>query len=320
MKAAYYTKYGGPDVLEVREVEKPKPVDDEILVKVKACTVNRTDDHNLSGKPWVMHLTVGMFEPRKKIPGTDFAGVIEESGKNVHGFIPGDRVWGFKDGILSSQAEYFCINPKKNVLKIPENIDFQTAVASAEAAHYAYYFYNKIKNWQDCRIMIHGGTGAIGSALLQMVKYRGAFVCATCRPEHKERVKSLGADQIINYEKEDFTQQDSQYDFVFDAVGKSSFGACNKILKPHGVYASSELGPGNENLYLPLTTALFSKKKVKFPLPFDVNKSLSFVSQILSEGKFNPLIDRVYTLDQIKEAYAYVISGQKVGNVILNMP
>ncbi len=319
MKAAYYANYGSPEVLEIREVEKPKPGDNEILVKVKACTVNRTDDHNLSGKPWVMHLTIGLFEPRKKIPGTDFAGVVEASGKNVKGFMPGDRVWGFKDAVLSSQAEYFCINPKKNVLKIPEDIDFQTATASAEAAHYAYYFYNKINNWEDCRIMINGGTGAIGSALLQMVKYQGAFVCATCRPEHQERVESLGADRIINYEKEDFTQQDNKYDFVFDAVGKSSFGACKKILKPQGVYSSSELGPGNENLYLPLTTGLFSEKKVKFPLPFDVNKSLTFVSQLLSEGRFNPLIDRIYPLEQIKEAYTYVISGQKVGNVILNI-
>lgn len=264
-----------------------------------------------------MHFTVGMFKPKKSIPGTDFSGTVEEIGEGVTEFKIGDRVWGFKDAVLSSQAEYLSLNVKGNIFKIPEGIDFKNAVASAEGAHYAYYFYNKVKDWDNCKVLVNGGTGAIGSAVIQMLKYKGAHVTASCREEHSERVLALGADIVIDYKTEDFTKLVGQFNYVFDAVGKSSFGACKSILKKDGVYISSELGPGNENIYLPLLTSLRKGKKVKFPLPLDVNESLGFISQLLTEGKFHPLIDKSYTLDEISQAYAYILSENKVGNVLI---
>lgn len=318
MKAAFYEKYGKPDVIEIREIEQPKPAKDEVLVRVKACTVNRTDCANLTGRPLIMHLTIGLFKPKKNVPGTDFAGIIEDVGSEVKEFKIGEKVWGFNDTILSSQAQFLSIKPKKNVFKIPEGVEFQNVAASAEAAHYAYYFYNKVKDF-NCRILVNGGTGAIGSALIQMLKYGGSYVVATCRKEHFDKVESLGADELIDYQSEDFTKLNQKFDFVMDAVGKSSFGACKAILEERGIYISSELGPGNENIYLPLTTKIFSKKKVQFPFPIDVNESLSFVSELLQKGKFKPLIDKVYSLEQIQEAYTHALSGQKVGNLILKI-
>ncbi len=318
MKAAVYQNYGGPEVLDVKDVPKPSPGDLEVLIQVKACTVNRTDCANLLGKPLVMRLIVGLLKPTKAIPGTDFAGVIEAIGKKVKNFKVGDKVWGFKDAVLSSQAEYMIIKTGSNIFKMPENSDFITYAASAEAAHYAYYMYNKVQSWKNCKIMVNGGTGGIGSALIQMLKYEGAHVTATCRAEHSDRVLALGADIVIDYTKDDFTKSESQYDFVFDAVGKSSFGQCKGILKSDGVYVSSELGPGNENIYLPFITSLQSGRKVKFPFPIDVKKSLGFVTKLINEEKFKPLIDRSYKLEEIAEAYKYVLSGQKMGNVILD--
>jgi len=318
MKAAIRKVYGGPEVLNVEEVAIPVPKGNELLIRVYAATVNRTDCGVLTGKPYLMRLFAGFPNPRLQSTGTDFAGVVEAVGEHVTLFKTGDKVWGLDDNGIGSHAQYLTVSEKKGVQLIPEGISFETAAASAEGAHYAYNFINKIKLKPGLKILVNGATGAIGSAAVQLLKHFDVTVTAVCNTENLDLVKSLGADVVIDYRKEDFTRQEQKFHFVFDAVGKSRFKECNRLLLPGGVYLSTELGPGAENVYLPLLT-LFSNKKVIFPIPYDIGKSLSLVGELLSKGTFRPVIDRRYELDEIRQAFEYVMSGQKTGNVLLKL-
>lgn len=318
MKAITRTKYGPPEVLELQEIPKPVAKDNELLVRVQATTVNRTDCGILTGKPYIIRAFTGLIKPRDLVPGTDFAGRVEAIGKKVTTFKIGDLVWGLHDEGLASQAEYMTIREDKAVIKIPEGISFQEVVACAEGAHYANNFINKVKVGSTTKVLVNGATGAIGSAAIQLLKYYGATVTAVGNTKNMELVKSLGPDKTIDYQKEDFTQDDEKYHFILDAVGKSSFSKCKHLLLPKGVYISSELGPNAQNLYLPLITKIKGGKRVIFPLPINCKKSIEFLSKLVSDGKFKPVIDRVYQPEQIIEAYNYVASGQKTGNVIVN--
>ena len=317
MKAAIRRLYIPPESLTVEEIEKPSPKAKEILVRVYATTVNRTDCAVLTGKPYIMRLFLGARKPRNPIPGTDFAGVVEAVGSEVSKFKPGDKVWGFSDEGIGSQAEYMCISEKKPIGHIPEGLGFEEAAASLEGAHYALNFLNKVDIQPEQNILVNGATGAIGSAMVQILKYRGVRVTAVCNTPNIETIKDLGADRIIDYLVEDFTRDSERYDHVFDAVGKSTFGRCKPLLKEGGAYISSELGPNWENPFLAIRTSLGAKKKVKFPLPSNVSKSIAYIKDLIEQGKFKPLIDRTYPLTRIAEAYEYVSSGQKTGNVVI---
>lgn len=319
MKASCRFAYGPPEVLSIKDVETPSPGDDELLVKVFAATVNRTDCGILWGKPFILRFFTGLFKPTIPTTGTDFAGEVMATGKNVSSFKTGDRVFGFNDNGLRSHAQYTTIKQNQPIEKIPNGISYEQAAASLEGAHYAYNFIKRVKLQPGDWVLVNGATGAIGSAALQFLKHFGARVTAVCNTKNTALVRSLGADKIIDYEKEDFTKDDQLYQFVFDAVGKSTFGKCKKLLKPGGVYISSELGPGAQNIFLPLITGLFGKKKTKFPIPTHVKASLVLIKQLLSSKEFLPVIDRTYTLEKITDAYNYVASGQKTGNVIINM-
>jgi len=319
MKAIVYTNYGPPDVLQLKEVEKPVPADNEVLVKVHATTVNRTDCANLRAKPFFMRLVIGLLRPNKPIPGTDFAGEIEAVGKDVKSFKVRGKVFGFDDQVLSSQAEYLTLPEDKGLVTIPENISYEQAAASSEGAHYAYNFINKVNLESGERFLVNGATGAIGSAALQLLKAFGVDVTAVCNTKNLELVKSLGADRVIDYEKEDFTHQDQKYDFIFDAVGKSSFAKCKPLLNPGGVYISSELGWMYQNIFFALITPIFGNKKVIFPTPVDIKASLLLIKKLIEQGKFNAVIDRRYPLEQIADAYKYVETGQKTGNVVITI-
>lgn len=316
MKAATRTVYGPPEVISVREIPTPFPKGNELLIRVHATTVNRTDCGILWGKPYLIRAFTGLLKPSSLVPGTDFSGVVEATGKNVTKFKPGDRVWGFDDEGLCSHAEYVCVKESSTVLKIPEGYSYEQAAASAEGAHYAYNFISKTKIKAGQKIIINGATGAIGSAAVQLLKALDVNVTATCKTECVNLVKLLGADNVIDYTKTDFTESDEKYHCVFDSVGKSEFGKCKKLLLPGGIYISSELGPGAENLYLPFIT-VFSKQKVIFPVPVNIKRSMNFVQSLILQGKFKPLIDRSFPLEKIAEAYHYVASGQKTGNVII---
>lgn len=317
MKAVTRTKYGPPEVLEIKEIPKPTPKDNELLIRVYATTINRTDCGILTGKPYIIRAFVGLSKPSHKVPGTDFAGQIEAIGKNVSRFKIGDRVWGLHDEGLKSQAEYMTFRADKAVIKIPENVSYEDIVACAEGAHYANNFINKVKVNSSSKVLVNGATGAIGSAAIQLLKYYGAKVTAVGNTKNIDLIKSLGADKIIDYQKQDFRDDNEKYHFVLDTVGKSSFGKCKHLLLPKGVYISSELGPNAQNLYLPLITKLRGGKRVIFPLPMDCKKSLTLLSKLVLEGKFKSVIDRIYKPEEVIAAYNYVASGQKTGNVIL---
>ncbi len=319
MRAAIRTTYGDPSVLSVQNIEKPTPKDNEVLVKIHATTISRTDTGVLLGAPFVFRFFTGLPKPRYQTTGTDFAGRIESIGKNVTAFKVGDRIWGFKDHGLPTHAEYAAIPMDMPILKIPEGQGYQTMVACAEGAHYARNFINKVALKAGQKAVVYGATGAIGSALVQILKHFGLYVTAVCGTPHLDLVKSLGADKVYDYLTEDFTKDTIQYDYVFDAVGKSAFGICKPLLLPKGIYISSEFGPNNENMYLPLTTLFSSGKKVIFPMPLDIKASMKLMNHLVEIGHFKPLIDRVYPLDDIAEAFRYVLTGQKIGNVIISM-
>jgi len=317
MKASIRRKYGSPNEIGIEQIEKPIPKDDEALIRVYATSVNRTDCANLTAKPFIMRFILGLFKPRKIILGTDFAGEVVSIGKNGKSLNVGDRVFGFNDSGSESQAEYMA-TALENIFPIPVNIDYKQAAASLEGAHYAYSFLHKvnIKSGQD--ILINGATGGIGSALLQFVRQYDVKITATCNTENIKLIQSLGADKIYDYTKEDFTEDNNKYDHIFDTVGKSTFGKCKKLLKEKGIYISSELGPYSQNLFYSVLTS-FSNKKVIFPIPFSIKKTIPYISKLLETEKFKPVIDREYLLEDISKAYEYVIKGQKTGNVLISL-
>ena len=317
MKASIRRNYCSPSQLKIEQIEKPIPKDDEILIKVYATTVNRTDCANLTAKPFIMRFVLGLFNPKKIIVGTDFAGEVISIGKNINSISIGDRVFGFNDTGSESQAEYLT-TVEENIFAIPKNIDFKQAAASLEGAHYAYSFIHKVNIQSGQSILINGATGGIGSALLQFVRQYDVKIAATCNTKNIELIQTLGADKIFDYTKEDFTEKGGKYDYVFDTVGKSTFGKCKSLLNKKGVYISSELGPYSQNVFYPLFTSM-SSKKVIFPIPYNKRETIPYISKNLEKGTFKPVIDREYLLEDISKAYEYVLKGQKTGSVLINL-
>ena len=319
MKAVVCKEYGPPDVLQIKEVEKPAPKEKEVLVRVIATTVNRTDTALARAHPFVSRLFTGLVRPKNPIFGSEFAGQIEEVGDGVAAFKVGDRVFGLNENGFGSHAEYMTIAEDRALAIIPEGIPYEQAAASSEGAHYARNFLNKVDLQSGQKVLVNGATGGIGSAAVQLLRYFDANITAVCGTENMELVRSLGADEVIDYTQEDFTQGDQKYDYVFDTVGKSSFGKCKPVLVPGGIYISSELGDMAQNLFFALTTPIFGDKKVIFPLPTDARSSIHLVKKLSEEGKFKAVIDREYPLEEIVEAYHYVEMGQKIGNVVITL-
>ncbi len=317
MKAAIYTKYGPPEVVKVMEVDKPVPKDDELLIKILAATVNRTDSGFRSAQYFISRFFSGLFAPKFKTLGNEFAGVIEAVGKNVSAFQIGDKVFGYNDTKFGAHAEYMTIAENEALTTLPANFNFTEAAPLTEGGHYALTDIRAAKVKPGQNVLINGATGAIGSAAVQLVKYFGATVTAVGNTKNVELLKSLGADFVIDYLQEDFTTTDHKFDFIFDAVGKSSFSKCKPLLKENGIYISTELGNNAENIFYALTTPLFGKKKVLFPIPTISKEDVVFLKELAEMGKFKPVIDRQYELDQIVEAYHYVETGQKTGNVVI---
>ena len=300
MIAVVRTKYGPPDILQLKEVAKPTPKDNEVLVKVYATTVNRTDDGFLRGKPFFTRFVSGLFGPKRTILGCEFAGEIEAVGKDVKSFKIADRVFGYSGISFGAHAEYMTIPEQGMLTTMPANMTFEEAAPSAEGAHYALNNIRKANVRSGQKVLIYGATGAVGSAAVQLAKFYGAKVTAVCNTKNVKLVKSLGADEVIDYTLEDFTKRGTEYDFVFDAVGKSSFGACKKLLKPGGIYCSTDLGFLWQNLFLTLWTSIFGSKKVIFPIPKDRKEDILFFKELIEAGKFRPVIDRRYPLENCR--------------------
>jgi NADPH:quinone reductase-like Zn-dependent oxidoreductase len=321
MKAAVRTSYGPPEVVRISTVEKPAPKDNEVLVKVHATTVNRTDCGLRAAKPFLYRFFTGLTRPRRTVLGTEFAGDIEAVGAGVTSFQVGERVFGFSGTLFGAHAEYLSIPQDGLLATMPANLTYDQAAAGTEGSQYALTGIRAAKIRSGQAVLVYGATGAIGSAAVQLVKHLGAKVTAVCDTDNLELVKGLGADRVIDYTAEDFTKDEQRYDVVIDAVGKSSFGRCKRLLQPRGIYLSTDLGPLSQNPVLALLTPLLRGRKVKFPIPAqrDQREIASHLRELLESGAFKPLIDRRYPLDQIVEAYRYVETGRKLGNIVISV-
>ena len=319
MKAAVHTRYGRPDVVRISEVETPTPRDNEVLVKVHATTVNRTDCACRAAKPFFMRFFTGLIRPRATVLGNEFAGVVAAVGGGVTTFKVGDKVFGYNEGPFGAHAEYMTIPEDGSLATMPVNVTYQEAAPSTEGSHYALSQIRaaKIQSGQD--VLVYGATGAIGSAAVQLLKSLGANVTAVCHKDNVELLRGLGADRVIDFTAEDFTKDEQAYDVVLDSVGKSSFSKCRRLLKPEGIYISSELGPQAQNPFLALIAPLHGGKNVMFPIPKHDQEMVRFFKDLIESGDFKPVIDRTYPLDQIVEAYRYVETGQKIGNVVISL-
>lgn len=317
MKAFVHTRYGSPEVLSLRDVPKPIPAEKEILVRIHAATVNRTDNGLIRADPFIARFFTGLFKPKNKIPGSEFAGRVEAIGKDVSQFKPGDNIFGFVG--YGAYAEYIAISEDNTVASIPANMTFNEAAPLTEGAHYALNSIRGANIQKGQQILLYGATGAIGSAALQIMKAIGAEVTAVCNTKNLDLIKSLGADKVIDYETEDFTSTDKKYDVVFDAVGKSSFKQCKPLLKEKGIFTSTDLGPYSQNPFLAIFTPMFGGKKVLFPIPSFDKEMINYLKKLGESGKFKPVIDRQYPFEQIPEAFKYVHKGQKTGNVVITL-
>lgn len=320
MKAAVRSKYGLPGDLSIKEIDIPTHKDNEVLIRVYATTVNRSDCHVLSGKPWFMQLFTGLSKPRASIIGSDFTGQVEAVGSKVRSFKPGDKIMGF-GGVFGcgAHAEYFVLQESKAIeamILMPDNLNYVQAAACLEGCFYAASAINHLKPKAGQKALVYGATGAIGSAYIQFLKHCGVYVTAVCGGENTDLVRSLGADKVIDYKTMDFTKDEEQYDFVFDAVNKTGFLPCKRLLKHNGIYTSSG---GFEYLLWSAITKVSGGKKVLFIPPKDIKGNLGYIKKLVEEERFHPVIDRIYPFDKIAEAFTYVSSGQKIGNVIISI-
>lgn len=318
MKASIRVKYGSPaEVISISEMDKPTPKDDELLIKVYAASANRTDYHVLTGKPFLMRLFTGLFKPGLSITGSDFAGQVEATGPAAKSFKVGDKVMGF-GGVfcIGSHTEYITFSESRGIVLMPANITFEQAAACLEGPYYSAAGINNLKPSAGKKALVYGATGSIGSAQVQFLKYYGLYVTAVCAGEHSDLVRSLGADKVVDYKTQDFTKDEERYDYIFDAVDKTGFLECKGLLTKNGIYTSSG---GFEYLLWSLVTKVTGGKKVLFIPPKDIKGNLEFIKMLIEKGKFKPVIDRGYTLDRIAEAFTYVGTGQKIGNVIIKI-
>ena len=315
MKAIVYTEFGPPEVLQLKEVEKPTPRDKQVLIRIHAATV-AAEDPGLRRSPGLN----GLRRPRHPILGYYLAGEIESAGKDVKRFKEGDQVFGWTGMSLGAYAEYKCM-PEEGVLALkPANMTYEEAVAIPNGAITALIFLRdkgRIQNGHQ--VLINGASGAVGTAAVQLAKYYGAKVTGVCSTTNLELVKSLGADTVIDYTKEDFTQSGQTYDIIFDVVGWRSFSRCKSSLKQRGIYLLTN--PGLSSLFQMLWTLMIGGKKVKWVASALKAKAedLVFIKELVEAGKIKPVIDRCYPLEQIAEAHRYVEKGHKKGNVVITV-
>ena len=321
MKAVLATGYGTAEVLQLSTVSRPQPKAHEVLVKVYASSATRADSMMLSGKPYIGRLFNGLKKPKNPIPGTGFAGVVEAIGEDVSIFQQGDRVFGETTLNFSTNAEYVAVAEKGVVLPMPDNMRYEEAASFCDGPLTSFNFLKGIAQVQPGeKVLINGAAGSLGSAAVQLAKYLGAEVTGVCSTGNMGLVKSLGADHVIDYRQQDFTQSDERYDFIYDTVGKSSFSQSQRVLRPYGMYLSPVL---NFSLLLQMMrTSLFGTKKAKFAATGlkSVDELRDLLAELLSiyqEGKLKPVIDRQFPLEKLAEAHRYIELGHKKGNVVI---
>ncbi|MFC1978453.1 NAD(P)-dependent alcohol dehydrogenase [Chloroflexota bacterium] len=322
MKAVICTKYGPPEVLEIQEIDKPVPKDNEVLIKIYATTVHIGDTRIRSFTiPFLFKLPFrlgfGIRGPRKKILGMELAGEIEAEGKDVTLFKVGDQVFASTDTAMGAYAEYTCMRQDAMIALKPANMTYEEAAAAPNGAMTAMAMLKKAKIVSEQKILINGASGSVGTCAVQLAKYYGAEVTGVCSTGNVELVKSLGADRVIDYTQEDFTENGDTYDIVFDAVGKSSFSRVKRALKHEGIYLTTV--PTLGSILQKLWTSIVGSKKVALPAIGQKAEDLIFLRELIEAGHLKVVMDKIYPLDQIVEAHRYVDTGHKKGHVAITV-
>jgi NADPH:quinone reductase-like Zn-dependent oxidoreductase len=318
MRAIVYDRYGPPDVQRLEDVARPVPKDDEVLVKIHATTVTRTDTGLRAGKPFIVRFFTGLGRPKQRILGTELAGEIEAVGAAVTEFVVGDHVFGSTSAFrFGTHAEFICLPESSPLAHKPAGMSFEEAAAVTDGVILALMCLEAAHILKGQRILVYGASGSIGTAGVQLARNFETDVTAVCNTRNVELVRSLGADNVIDYTQEDFTKNGETYDIIFDAVGKHSFSRCRGSLKRGGSYVATD---GFRNLFLALWTSRIGDKKVLFPIPPRyTKKNVLFLKELIEAGKYRAVIDRTYPLEEVVEATRYVETQQKTGNVVLTI-
>ena len=316
MRAVVYDRYGPPDVLRLEEVERPVPQDDEVLIRVHATTVTRTDCGLRSAEYFISRYYTGIRRPKQRIPGIEFAGVVDAVGAAVTAFQVGDEVFGVRTG---AHAEYVCVREQGALAAKPAGMTFEEAAAVCDGAALALACLRKAGLRRDQSIVVYGASGSVGTAGVQLAKHFGAHVTAVCNTKNVELVRSLGADEVVDYLQEDFTRDGKTYDVVFDAVGKHSFRRSRRSLNPGGRFVETDLGFMWHVPLLALATRWIGSKKVQLGITKYSREDVLLLKGLIEAGEYRAVVDRTYPLEDVVEATRYVETGQKTGNVVLTV-
>ena len=316
MKAVVHDRYGRPDVLRLADVERPVPQEDEVLVRIHATTVTRTDCHIRAAKPFIWRFFAGFLRPKRKILGLELAGEVEAVGAAVSEFEVGDQVFGISPNRFGAHAEFICLRASGPLAHKPASLTFQEAAAICDGAHQALSALRRGGVAKGTRLLIYGASGSCGTASVQLARHFGAHITAVCNTKNVELVRSLGADEVIDYLQEDFTKNGETYDVILDAVGKQSFLRCRGSLKPGGVFVATD---GLHNFLWALWTSRIGDKKLVFPLAPNTKEDVLLFKGLIEAGQYRAVIDRTYPLEDVVEATRYVETQQKTGNVVLTL-
>jgi NADPH:quinone reductase-like Zn-dependent oxidoreductase len=313
MRAVVHDRYGPPEVLRVEEVERPVPAADEVLVRVHATTVTQTDCHMRRARPFFWRFMLGFRRPRRRTLGLEFAGVVEAIGSSITQLDVGDRVFGLKSG---SHAEYVCVRESGLIARIPDGTSYEQAAAVCDGHSQAVKALRAGRVAEGTNLLIYGATGSLGTGAVQLASLLGARVTAVCKGRDAELVRSLGADEVVDYELEDFTKSRKRYDVILDAVGKHSYLRARRSLVPGGIFVATD-----RLFHLPLAylTRWFGSTSVAFEFSGYRREDLLHLQELLKSGRYRAIVDRVYPLEEVAEASRYVDSWQKVGNVVLTL-
>lgn len=314
MRAVVYDRYGPPEVLQVADVPQPVPLDDEVLVRVRATTVSQTDCHMRRARPLFWRFMLGLRRPKRRIIGQEFAGEVEAVGRTVTEFEVGDRVFGMRIG---AYAEYVCVPEARIVAHMPAGMTFEDAAAVPDGAYQGSLAMRAGDVREGKSVLVYGASGSCGTACVQLARHQGAHVTAVCNTKNIELVRSLGADEVLDYTQGEFPKHAGTYDAFIDAVGKRrSFFRNRRFLKPGGVFVPTD---GLQNLALAPLFSRVGKKRMRFHYSGFQKAGLLFAKQLVEEGHYRPVVDRVYPLEEAVEAHEYVDSWQKTGNVVLRV-
>lgn len=316
MKAIVYRKYGGPEVLKLEEVEKPVPKENEVLVKIHATSVTAGDWRMRKAEPFIIRAVAGLIKPKKPILGYELSGEVVEVGSRVTRFKVGDKIFGSTGFDPGTYAEFKAVPEDANIEIMPENLSFQEAAAGPIGSLTALYFLRQTTISEGTKILIHGASGSVGTAAVQMAHHMGALVTGVCSTKNVELVKSLGAGKVIDYKEEDFKELNEKFDVIFSTVGKTSFSACKHLLKENGVYLSCAADPSD---YFQGMNFFKGKRKLFLGISKPSLSDLNQIQDMMAQGQLKPTIDCEYALSEIQKAHAYVEKGHKSGNVVINV-